>query len=105
MRVSGKSVATKFKKDSAFQINLEMYLKRTTSNYAAVNLGTLMGLVKMKVCLKTSAPKFLWAENKSDKLKNLGRSDCKVVVPSSQSFFCGTYLWMSPLTAFVKSIA
>ena len=55
--------------DSAFQINLEMYLKRTTSNYAAVNLGTLMGLVKMKVCLKTSAPKFLWAENKSDKLK------------------------------------
>ena len=69
LRVSGKSVATKFKKDSAFQINLEMYLKRTTSNYAAVNLGTLMGLVKMKVCLKTSAPKFLWAENKSDKLK------------------------------------
>ena len=57
--------------DSAFQINLEMYLKRTTSNYAAVNLGTLMGLVKMKVCLKTSAPKFLWAANKSDKLKNL----------------------------------
>ena len=60
------------KMDSAFQINLEMYLKRTTSNYAAVNLGTLMGLVKMKVCLKTSAPTFFWATaNKSDKLKNL----------------------------------